>query len=122
MKQIIISFGFLIMAALQLHAQSIILTSDIGNNCNEITIDGKLYRFAEQPFSKIVFIPEIKKNKTLFHVQVTGVGRIKLPVAAGKHDAKVKAGRQLILFKAKNDGIELEIDDSISGEWLTVEI
>ncbi|MCK3683476.1 hypothetical protein [Maribellus sp. YY47] len=96
------------------------LSAFIGNNCNEITIDGKLYHFTDQPLAKLVFIPESKEKNTLYHVQVSGLGKVKLPIAPGKKSVKVKVGKQSVPFKATNDEIELEIGESLSGKWITV--
>lgn len=98
------------------------LTAFIGNDCNEISIDGKVYRFSEQPLSKIVFIPEKTGKKTVCHVQITGVGTVRLPITAVKLPAKIKAGKQTIPLKAIDGGVELNVDESISGKWLTIDL
>ncbi len=97
------------------------LTAFIGNDCNEISIDGKVYRFSEQPLSKIVFIPERTGKKTVCHVQITGVGTVRLPITGVNLPAKIKAGKQTIPLKAIDGGVELNVDESISGKWLTID-
>ncbi len=97
------------------------LAAFIGNDCNEIAIDGKTYRFSDQTLSKIVFISEPKLNKTVYHVQVTGSGSVKLPISAGKIPSEIKSGGKSIPLKTREGGVELKIDDSISGRWLTIE-
>ncbi|MGC9352405.1 MAG: hypothetical protein ACP5D9_01125, partial [Mariniphaga sp.] len=98
------------------------LTAFIGNDCAQISIDGNVYRFSEQPLSKIVFIPETTGDRTVYHVQVTGTGNVKLPISVGKTSSKIKMGKQTIPVKASFEGIELKVDDSISGKWLTIDI
>ncbi|WP_423128727.1 hypothetical protein [Gaoshiqia sp. Z1-71] len=98
------------------------LVAFIGNDCNEISVDGKVYRFSEKPLSKVVFIPETKGKQTVYHVQVTGSGTVKLPVSANKIPPNIKVGKQTIPLKMIDGGIELNVDDSISGKWLTINI
>ncbi len=98
------------------------LAAFIGNDCNEISIDGKVYRFSDQPLSKIVFIPETNGGKTVYHIQVTGTGKVRLPIVGKKIPSKLKTGTQNIPVKVSEEGIELKIDDSISGKWLTMDI
>ncbi len=98
------------------------LEAFIGNNCKGITIDGKAYSFSEQPLSKIVFIPDPAQKETVCNVQITGTGLVKLPVFPGKKVSSVKSGKKKVPFKVTGEGIELEIDGSLSGKWLTVNI
>ena len=98
------------------------LAAFIGNDCNEISIDGKIYRFSNQPLSKIVFIPETTGDKTVYHVQLTGTENVKLPITSGKIPSKIKVGKQVVPLKSSEEGVELKVDDSISGKWLTIEI
>jgi hypothetical protein len=98
------------------------LAAFIGNDCNEISIDGKVYRFSDQPLSKIVFIPETNGKKTVCHVQITGAGTVRLPITGAKLPAKIKTGKQTIPLKATDGGIELKVDDSISGKWLIIDV
>ena len=98
------------------------LTAFIGNDCSEISIDGKVYRFSDQPLSKIVFIPETTDGKAVYQIQITGTGNVKLPITSGKIPSKIKVGKQAIPLKVSDQGVEIKVDDSISGKWLTVEI
>ena len=98
------------------------LTAFIGNDCDKISIDGKAYRFSDQPLSKVVFIPETNGNKMVYHVQVTGFGTVKLPISVAKSPQNIKVGKQTIALKTTDEGIELKVDNSVSGRWLTIDL
>ncbi len=96
------------------------LSAFIGNDCKGITIDGHAYAFAEQPLTKIVFIPEITKQATVYQVQITGAGRVTLPVSSGRKAPVVKLGRKTIPSETAGGRLTLDIDASLSGQWLRV--
>ncbi|WP_352421161.1 hypothetical protein [Proteiniphilum sp.] len=94
------------------------LTAFIGNGCKGITIDGHKYTFAEQPLTKIVFIPEITEQGTVYQIQIQGTGRVSLPIVTGKKAPVVKVGEQIIPSKVNGQLLLLDIDASLSGKWL----
>ncbi|WP_080904703.1 hypothetical protein [Parabacteroides sp. Marseille-P3160] len=56
------------------------------SNVNVVDADGlmKIFRlgelylnFSEQPLTKIVFVPEITKQGTVYQIQITGVGQVR---------------------------------------------
>ena len=96
-----VSYKGRLWMAFQTHENK--LTAFIGNDCNEIFIDGKVYHFSDQPFQKIVFIPETNGSKTVCHVQVTGTGKVKLPIFSQKFPSKLKVGKQMVPFKLLDD-------------------
>ena len=98
------------------------LTAFIGNDCKDVTIDGKVYTFSDQRLSKIVFVPEITGKGTVYHVQITGTGTVNLPLYSGKKTSKIKVGNKTIPLKITDNGIELKVDDSVSGKWFTINI
>lgn len=98
------------------------LNAFIGNNCNGITLDGKLYNFSEQPLSKIVFIPELKQKEIVYHIQISGNGKVKLPISSINKNAKLTNGKKNVPFTILDNEIELYIDNSISGKWMELTI
>ncbi|MDR3308955.1 MAG: hypothetical protein LBS80_03275 [Tannerella sp.] len=92
------------------------LTAFIGNDCKGITIDGTEYTFADKPLKKIVFIPENK----YYQVQITGEGRVELPIPLGKKTPVVKSDNKSIKSEIVNEKLVLNIDAAISGKWLQV--
>ncbi len=96
------------------------LAAFIGNDCKGITIDGQAYTFAEQPLTKIVFAPEITKQGTVYQVQITGTGRVILPVPTGRKALVVKQGKKTISSETSDGQLTLDVDASLSGQWLSV--
>ena len=96
------------------------LTAFIGSHCKDIVIDGHKYSFAEQPLTKIVFIPETNDKGTVYQIQITGTGHVRLPIAAGGKSPVVKLGEKIIPSEVKGESLLLEIDGSLSGKWLQV--
>ena len=98
------------------------LAAFIGNDCKGITINDKVYTFSDQPLSKIAFIPDTAQKHTVYNIQITGAGTVTLPLFPDKKNLKIKVGKKIVPLKTTNNGIELEIDDSISGKWFTLKI
>lgn len=96
------------------------LIAFIGSNCKGIIIDDQAYTFAEQPLTKVVFLPEITKQGTIYHVQITGTGRVRLPVDTGRKALVVKQNKKTIPYKTADGWLTLDIDASLSGQWLRV--
>jgi len=96
------------------------LVAFVGNNCKGITIDGQAYAFAEKPLTKIVFTPEITKLGIIYQVQITGTGRVTLPVPTGRKIILVKQGKKTIPSEMADGRLTLNIDASLSGQWLKI--
>jgi hypothetical protein len=95
------------------------LIAFIGEDCNAITLDGTSYTFADQPLKKVIFIPG-NDRLSVYKVQITGEGRVTLPLKAVK--ATVKSGKQTVKAEAVDGKLMLDIDKSLSGKWLNVEL
>lgn len=94
------------------------LTAFIGSNCKEIAIDGREYKFAEQPLTKIVFVPQTNEGETVYQIQITGKGQVTLPIVPKGKTPVVKQGDKTIPAKVKGEQLVLDIDDTLSGKWL----
>jgi hypothetical protein len=99
------------------------LSAFIGNDCKEITLDGTTYRFADQALQKIIFIPE-SENTAVYQVQITGKGRVTLPLPLQKKKAPptVKLGKKVIKAELVDGQLVLNINASLSEQWLTVRL
>ena len=94
-----------------------------GQNCKQVKIDGKEYKFSDATLDKIAFAPSLKNSENEIMVYVEGVSSVRIPVPA-----KVSAGAaKLVDAKGKKvksklaDGVlQLEVNDKISGQWLTL--
>jgi len=98
------------------------LIAFIGNSCKAITIDGAHYFFSKKPLEKIVFIPKTKKKKSSYDVLIKGEGTVSLPIIAEKKSLVVKDGKKKIPCRITSSGVELRVDKTISGKWLTIEL
>lgn len=95
------------------------LVSFFGRDCDGVTVDGVKYSFCDQPLSQIVFAPSLD-NPAVYEVNVTGQGRVTLPLVSGKKKPVVKLGKKVVKTEVENGQLVLNVDPSISGHWLTV--
>ena len=91
----------------------------VGRDCKGIDIDNKVYAFAEQPFAQIAFAPE-SEGSSNYRVQIHGTGEVALPIAQSKK-VKVRLGKKTVPSQYVDGVLLLNIDSSLSGQWLTVE-
>jgi hypothetical protein len=97
------------------------LTAFIGNECNAITLDGTTYQFADKPLDKITFIPEAEGSST-YKIQIVGEGRVALPLPFKSGKPVVKLGKKSIKSEVSEGNLILNIDATLSGQWLMVEM
>jgi len=96
------------------------LIAFIGSRCKEITLDGATYTFADKPLN-VTFFPDNEKLSA-YRVQVTGEGRVTLPLPVNKKKPVVKFGKQAVTSEVKDGLLSLNIDANLSGKWLNVEL
>jgi hypothetical protein len=97
------------------------LTAFIGSECNAVTLDGATYTFADKPLDKVIFIPEAEGAST-YKVQIAGEGRVSLPLPLKRRKSAVRLGKKSVKSEVVGGKLVLNIDASLSGQWLTVEI
>jgi len=97
------------------------LTAFIGNDCNAVKLDGTTYVFADKPLNKIIFMPDSEGSST-YKVQITGEGRVMLPLPLKTQNPAVKSGGQSVKAEAVDGKLTLNIDAALSGQWLSVEL
>lgn len=92
-----------------------------GSQCKEISIDGEKYTFSENPFSRIVFVPENESGSS-YAIYLQGEGKIRIPVSG------LTAGRSKLLdsnnkklkFQIENDWLTFNLTPEMSGKWLRI--
>jgi hypothetical protein len=94
-----------------------------GQNCSQIEIDGKLFRFSEEPMQKIAFVPSLDDNKQELKIFVKGEGRIRIPISDSLNSNNIKIlderGNK-IKYEILEKAIVLEVISKLSGKWLTL--
>jgi len=95
------------------------LIAFIGNDCHAVTLDGTVYQFADKPLQQIVFIPETE-GSSVYKVQITGEGRVTLPLPLKSKKPTVMSGKQSVKSEVVDGKLALNIDPALSGQWLTV--
>ena len=96
------------------------LIAFIGSNSKGITIDGTTYTFADQPLN-IAFFPD-NEALSAYRIQVTGEGRVTLPLPVNKKKPVVKNGKKTVKSEVKDGLLSLDIDTALTGKWLNVEL
>ena len=97
------------------------LTAFIGSQCNAVTLDGITYQFADKPLEKIIFIPETD-DSSVYKIQITGEGRVTLPLPLNAKQPVVKFSDKSVKSETIEGKLALDIDVTLSGQWLIVEI
>jgi hypothetical protein len=95
------------------------LMAFIGSECEGITLDGKTYTFADKPLKSVIFIPASEASST-YKVQISGEGRVSLPLPITKRKPVVKADKESVKSEVVDGKLVLNIDPALSGKWLTV--
>ena len=101
------------------------LISFEGQNCNQCSINGKTYKFAESPLKKIAFAPSLVENSNEIKVFVNGLGNVSIPLSGKINQKKVTLlddKGKLIKQTISNSAIAFNVDQSIDGKWLTIKI
>ncbi|WP_211341829.1 hypothetical protein [Ulvibacterium marinum] len=94
-----------------------------GQQTSSINIDGKEYRFSENPLKKIAFVPSQNQglNETLIWVE--GTGQVSIPLTKEVDMAKPKLtdekGKR-IRHKVIDQTIQFNVDKKTNGKWLTL--
>jgi hypothetical protein len=97
------------------------LTAFIGNDCKAFTLDGTTFQFSDKPLDKVIFFPETE-GSSIYKVMIAGEGRVTLPLPLQTREPVVKMGEQMIEAAVAGGKLVLNIDASLSGKWLNVNI
>ncbi len=95
-----------------------------GENCKEVTIDGRKYQFADSPLQKIAFAPSLDESKKELKVLVRGKGTVSIPLTEKMNPQKLRmVGNQgkSIHFKITNNSIQFDADQLAAGKWMTIQ-
>jgi hypothetical protein len=95
-----------------------------GENCKEVTIDGRKYQFADSPLQKIAFAPSLDESKKELKVLVRGKGTVSIPLTEKMNPQKLRmVGNQgkPIHFKITNKSIQFDADQLTAHKWMTIQ-
>ncbi|HBL76651.1 MAG: hypothetical protein A2W90_23925 [Bacteroidetes bacterium GWF2_42_66] len=92
-----------------------------GYQCKEINIDGENYTFTENPFSRIVFVPENESGSS-YALYLQGEGKIRIPVS-GLTTGRSKlldSNNKKLKFQIEKDWLTFNVTSDLSGKWLRI--
>lgn len=96
-----------------------------GENCKQITIDGRKYQFADSPLRKIAFAPSLDENKKELRVFVRGQGRVSIPLTENinaKTLSLLDNQGKPMKFQIINRSVQFDADQQSTGKWLTIKL
>ena len=94
-----------------------------GKDCREVTVDGRHYQFSEGNLEKIAFAPALENTEQEIKIYVEGSGAVEIPVPEKvdvRHARLVDARGKKVKGKLADSTVHLEVDEGISGQWLTL--
>lgn len=94
-----------------------------GQNCSQVEIDGKAYKFSDKPMKKIAFVPSLDKSKQEIKVYAEGEGQLLIPLSKSMNPNKIiitdERGKK-IKYDILEETIAFEMNSQINGKWLTL--
>jgi len=113
--------GRLTMAFRTNHKQELIAFE--GQECNQIEIDGKKFRFSEEAMKKIVIIPSLDEGVKEIKIFAEGKGSLQIPIPGSVNpdqmDLLDEKGNE-IKFEIADKAILFEMNSKTSGKWLSL--
>ncbi len=115
-----------------------------GENCNQVEIDGKVFKFSETPLKKIVFAPsrtiiskhieegisaqatldnDEKESQNELQIFIQGESMVSIPVTKQMGSKKLKltdAKGNKVKFKKSREMIRIDMSDRPGGTWLSL--
>ena len=94
-----------------------------GQDCREVTVDGRHYEFSEGNLDKIAFAPSLENPDHEIMVFVDGASSVRIPVPAGvnaKSAKLVDKKGQKVKSRLTDGTLQIDVDGKISGQWLTL--
>lgn len=115
-----ISFNGRLKMAFRVNEQNELIAFE-GQNCTQITINGKIYKFSDTPLNNISFTSPLDKSKNEMQILIAGESKVSLPVS--KNIASKKIGLtdiqgNPIPFLVRDDAIQFTVNDELSNNWL----
>ncbi|MDR1224933.1 MAG: hypothetical protein LBL07_18950 [Tannerella sp.] len=87
-----------------------------GRACTGITVDGRQYDFSATPVD-LIYSP-VDGNPKACQLQVTGSGRISIPLPETAKSVTVKDGKKTVAHTLSEGTLTVEINGDLSGKWL----
>lgn len=105
------------------------LISFEGRNCSRVSIDKKIYKFADNNFPMIAWTEVSSARKKDYHafmkMFIRGRGRITLPVTTQKKSVKfadIVAGKMRFInvsdYRLNQDSVSFEVTPDLTGKWI----
>lgn len=93
-----------------------------GQECNAVTVDGKIYKFSDTPLKKIAFAPSLDKGKNELMIFAEGDGTVSIPLNKSMHtDMKLQDDKgKRIRYKTVDAFIQFQLDKWTNGKWLSL--
>lgn len=94
------------------------LTAFEGRNCKKVSVDGTTYTFSDSALEMIAF----NQSANSYEIMVKGTGKVSIPVflKARKMFRLYDQNNKRIKYTMQQNAIEFEVNDKISGKWLTL--
>ena len=96
-----------------------------GQNCSQVVIDGKRYKFSDSPLRKIAFAPSLNTDKNEWKVFVSGGTQVTIPVTEQMSSKKLSLldnqGKP-VKFHRTDKTIQFQLNSQLDGKWMTLQI
>ena len=94
-----------------------------GQDCREVTVDGKRYLFSDKNLGKIAFAPSLENPEREIMVYIDGQSSVNIPLPASVNAKSAKLvddkGKK-VKSKSFDGHLEIDVDSKISGKWMTL--
>lgn len=94
-----------------------------GQNCKQIEIDGKTYKFSDMPLDKIAFAPSLNEKANEIFIFIQGESQVTIPIDNRISSLKIKLidnQNKKVTFRNVENGIQFDMNGKFSGKWLTL--
>jgi hypothetical protein len=94
-----------------------------GQDCQQVEIDGKVYRFSEGKLKKIAFAPSPGGSGREIMVYAEGISGVSIPVperVTAKTARLADARGRKVKFQLAGGWLQFQVDSSTSGQWLAL--
>ena len=92
-----------------------------GMNCYQLSLDGKGYTFSDKSLEQLAFAPSQNGNGMQVYVQGEGSVQIPLPSETNRNKIRLKDEHgKKATFQSDEEHLILNLNEKISGGWLTL--
>lgn len=94
-----------------------------GQDCNQAIINGKLFKFADEPLKKIAFSPSLDQNKNEILIQIEGDSEVNIPLPGNLNPKKLKlkdARGKKVKYQSGENSLAFTSTSDNSGKWYSL--